>query len=46
MDVMLEPGGDTNIHYHPEQEETYEVLDGTLEVSATVGGMRWWQGNR
>ncbi|MGH2663494.1 MAG: cupin domain-containing protein [Actinomycetota bacterium] len=32
MDIMLEPGGDTNIHYHPEQEETYDVLDGTLEV--------------
>jgi mannose-6-phosphate isomerase-like protein (cupin superfamily) len=32
MDIMLEPGGDTNVHYHPEQEETYEVLDGTLEV--------------
>jgi quercetin dioxygenase-like cupin family protein len=32
MDIMLQPGGHTNIHYHPEQEETYEVLDGTLEV--------------
>ena len=32
MDVMLEPGGHTDPHYHPEQEETYEVLDGTLEV--------------
>ena len=32
MDIMLEPRGDTNVHYHPEQEETYEVLDGTLEV--------------
>jgi quercetin dioxygenase-like cupin family protein len=32
MDVMLEPRGHTNLHYHPEQEEAYEVLDGTLEV--------------
>jgi quercetin dioxygenase-like cupin family protein len=32
MDIMLQPGGHTNIHYHPEQEETYKVLDGTLEV--------------
>ena len=32
MDVMLEPGGNTNFHYHPEQEETYEVVEGTLEV--------------
>jgi quercetin dioxygenase-like cupin family protein len=32
LDVMLEPGGETNVHIHPEQEETYEVLDGTLEV--------------
>jgi quercetin dioxygenase-like cupin family protein len=32
MDVTLEPKGHTNIHYHPEQEETYEVLGGTLEV--------------
>jgi quercetin dioxygenase-like cupin family protein len=32
MDIVLEPGGHTNIHYHPEQEETYEVLEGTLEV--------------
>ena len=32
MDMMLEPGGHTNSHYHPEQEETFEVLEGTLEV--------------
>lgn len=32
LDVMLEPGGDTNVHRHPKQEETYEVLNGTLEV--------------
>ena len=32
LDVMLEPRGHTTIHYHPEQEETYQVLEGTLEV--------------
>ena len=32
MDVMLEPRGHTNLHYHPEQEQTYQVLEGTLEV--------------
>lgn len=32
MDCTLEPGGGTAIHYHPEQEETYRVLEGTLEV--------------
>jgi quercetin dioxygenase-like cupin family protein len=32
MDVVLEPKGHTTLHYHPEQEETFEVLDGTLEV--------------
>lgn len=32
MDVMAEPGSKTVIHYHPEQEETYQVLEGTLEV--------------
>jgi quercetin dioxygenase-like cupin family protein len=32
LDCTLEPGGDTSIHYHPEQEETYRVLDGALEV--------------
>jgi quercetin dioxygenase-like cupin family protein len=32
MDVMLEPRGHTNLHYHPEQEEAFEVVDGTLEV--------------
>lgn len=32
MDCTLEPGGSTAIHYHPEQEETYKVLEGTLEV--------------
>ncbi len=32
LDCTLEPGGKTTIHYHPEQDETYRVLDGTLEV--------------
>lgn len=32
MDVTAEPGSQTLIHYHPEQEETYSVLKGTLEV--------------
>ena len=32
MDVTAQPGSETLIHYHPEQEETYEVLEGTLEV--------------
>lgn len=32
MDVTAEPGSRTIIHYHPEQEETYRVLEGTLEV--------------
>jgi uncharacterized RmlC-like cupin family protein len=32
MDCTAEPGSRTLIHYHPQQEETYEVLEGTLEV--------------
>jgi len=32
MDVTAQPGSATMIHYHPEQEETYRVLEGTLEV--------------
>ncbi len=32
MDVTAEPGSRTLIHRHPEQEETYQVLEGTLEV--------------
>lgn len=32
MDVVLESKGHTTLHYHPEQEETFEVLDGTLEL--------------
>ncbi len=32
MDVTAEPASKTLIHYHPEQEETYQILEGTLEV--------------
>jgi quercetin dioxygenase-like cupin family protein len=32
MDIVAEPGSGTMIHYHPEQEETYQVLEGTLDV--------------
>lgn len=32
MDVTAEPGCRTTIHYHPEQEETYQVVEGALEV--------------
>lgn len=32
MDCTVAPGSATMIHYHPEQEETYRVLDGTVEV--------------
>lgn len=32
MDVIAEPGSRTTIHMHPEQDETYEVLEGTLDV--------------
>ena len=32
QDVTAEPGSGTMIHYHPEQEETYQVLEGTLAV--------------
>ena len=32
MDVTAEPGSGTSIHYHPDQEETYRVLEGALEV--------------
>lgn len=32
MDVTADPGSKTIIHYHPEQEETYRVLEGALEV--------------
>lgn len=32
IDDVLEPGGHTTNHYHPAQEETFQVLDGVLEV--------------
>ena len=32
MDCVLDPGGGTDPHAHPRQEERYEVLEGTLEV--------------
>jgi quercetin dioxygenase-like cupin family protein len=32
IDAVLEAGGHTTNHYHPEQEEDFHVLDGTLEV--------------
>jgi quercetin dioxygenase-like cupin family protein len=32
MDMVLQPKGHTDPHYHPEQEETFDVLDGILEV--------------
>jgi mannose-6-phosphate isomerase-like protein (cupin superfamily) len=32
MDITAEPGSGTLIHYHPEQVETYQVLEGTLEI--------------
>ena len=32
MEVTAEPGSQTLLHYHSEQEETYQVLEGVLEV--------------
>ncbi len=32
MDCTAAPGAGTIIHYHPEQEETFRVLEGRLEV--------------
>ena len=32
MDCTADPGAGTIIHYHPEQEETFRVLEGKLEV--------------
>ena len=32
FDCKAEPGAMTLIHYHPEQEESFHVLDGELEV--------------
>jgi len=40
MDCTLWPGGGTAIHYHPDQEESYRILDGTLEVFRDGGGWR------
>jgi quercetin dioxygenase-like cupin family protein len=52
MDIMVQPGGHTNVHYHPKQEETYQVHEGTLEVfrdgdwhtvpaGGFAGGAKW-----
>lgn len=32
LDCTAQPGSATMVHYHPEQEETFQVLEGTLEV--------------
>ena len=32
LDCGLAPGGSTSIHYHPEQDEEFEILEGDLEV--------------
>jgi mannose-6-phosphate isomerase-like protein (cupin superfamily) len=32
MDCVLDPGRGTDPHWHPHQEERYEVIEGTLEV--------------
>jgi hypothetical protein len=32
MECLLQPGGESGIHYHPGQEESFEVLEGTLEL--------------
>jgi quercetin dioxygenase-like cupin family protein len=32
MDITADPGSRTTIHRHPEQTETYEVLEGVLDV--------------
>lgn len=32
MDCTAQPGSATMVHYHPGQEETFHVLEGTLEV--------------
>lgn len=32
LEDVIAPKGESTLHYHPEQEETFEVLDGTLEV--------------
>jgi quercetin dioxygenase-like cupin family protein len=37
-EVWAEPGGDVPAHYHPAQEERFEVIAGTVRF--TVGGKR------
>lgn len=32
MDCTAEPDSGTMVHYHPEQAETFRVLEGTMEV--------------
>ena len=32
MECTAAPGSGTMVHYHPDQEETFEVLEGALEV--------------
>jgi quercetin dioxygenase-like cupin family protein len=32
MECSAEPGSGTMVHYHPEQEETFHVLEGAMEV--------------
>jgi quercetin dioxygenase-like cupin family protein len=32
MECTADPGSGTMVHYHPEQEETFHVLEGTMEV--------------
>ena len=32
MECTVAPGSGSMIHYHPQQEETYQVLEGMLEV--------------
>ncbi len=32
MVCTADPGSGTMVHYHPEQEETFHVLEGTMEV--------------
>ena len=33
MEMLVEPGAMSAIHIHPQQEETYEVLEGELEIN-------------
>lgn len=32
MDITAEPGAKTIVHIHPEMDETYQILSGTLDV--------------